>query len=217
LNTPELTYVIKDYWKTVNTLNINVGNVAGYNDSLHQVLYIVIPDLNTILIGDYANGLTAEKIRWAKWQFGNTPKSILLFDKDNKLFFSTSTGVHYIHPGTTADTYNGASAVKIPNPTVVTALLPPEGDDNLLHYGGVRFRITGTGNLLPVLFSMDGSITNTLATIALSATPGKEPFVLANLVSQRAKLQISTNVINETFNVNRLNLYTRGIYTSYPL
>lgn len=216
LTTPELSYKIKDYWSTITPVNINTGKVRAYTDSLHQILYIVIPEKNTILIGDWSNGLTAEKIKWSKWTFDNTPVDIMLFDKDNKLLFGTSTGVHYINSAVTSDIYNGASAVKIPNPTFISAMLPNEPDDNLIHFGGVRYRISGSGNLLSTYLGMDSVLTNTLAAIALSNTPGREPFLLANLVSQRARLQFTTTVINEVAKVNRVILYTKDIYTGYP-
>ncbi len=214
LTTPELSYVIKDYWSTITPLNINVGQVSGYVDPLHQLLYICIPELNTILVGDWSNGLNAEKIKWQTWVFTKSPKSILLFDKDNKLFIAFDVGVHYIHG--TADTYNGSAAAKIPDPLVTTALLPNENDENLIHYGGVRMRISGSGNLQATMLGMDSIVTNPLATTALSNAPGKDIFLLGNLISQKARLLLKTTAINETFKINRIILYTKDIYTSYP-
>lgn len=216
LNTPELSYKIKDYWTTISALGI-ITQVAGYTDPLHQLLFIVISELSTILVGDYSNGLTAKDIKWSKWTFTTAPKTIFLFDKDNKLFIGNSVGIHYIHSSATADTYNGSSAAAIPTPTVIGALLPEENDDNVIHYGGARLRISGTGNLQARFLGLDNSVSNVLATTALSSAPGTELFLLANMVSQKARLELKTTAINEKFKVNRLTTYYKPIYTSFPL
>lgn len=216
LATPELSWKIKDYWRSINFADIILGKVQGYNDSLNQFLYIVLPNQGTILVGDYSDGLTAEKIKWSKWTFSNTPGSILLFDKDNKLFISFPSGIHWIAPLTTNDTYAGASAVKIPDPIVIGALLPNTNDDNQMHYCGARLRVSGSGTLRCKLYGLDNTVTNTLPNQTLSTTPGKEYFLLGTLVSQKARLEMKTTGINETFKVNRYTLFSKAIYTSYP-
>lgn len=224
LTTPELSYKIKDYWRTISPGNINTGAIAAYNDSLNQVLYVVIPELNTVLIGDYSNGLSAEKIKWSKWTFDNSPKTILLFDKDNKLFIGFTSGVHYILSGATTDTYNGASAVKIPDPTISTAFLPSnEPDNNILHYGGVRLRIVGSGNaagssasVIPKLYSLDGSFTTTLATQLVTSGPGREYVALSNFITTLARLELKTTAVNDVMKINRIILYVKEMWANYP-
>lgn len=216
LNTPELSYAIKDFWKTITPLNINVGQVSAYTDPLHQQLFIVVPQFNMVLVGDYANGLSADKIRWTKWTFDRTPTTLMLFDKTNFLFLGFDKGVHYINSSATADTYNSISAAKIPNPTVITAYLPNSDDENIVHFGGVRYRITGSGNLVSTLLGLDSTLTNSLVNTALSNTPGREPFLLANLLSQKARLSFGTTAINEIMKVNRILVYTKDVYTGYP-
>jgi hypothetical protein len=65
LNSPELTYSIKDFWATINISDINTGKVSAYTDTLHQMLFITIPQFKMILVGDYANGLSPDKIKWS--------------------------------------------------------------------------------------------------------------------------------------------------------
>lgn len=216
LTTPELSWKIKDYWRSIAFIDIINGLVSGYNDPLNQLLYIVLPNQATVLVGDYSDGLSAEKIKWSKYTFSNTPNCLLLFDKDNKLFLTFPTGVHWIQPTTTNDTYSGASPVKIPDPTVIGALLPNENDDVFNHYAGARLRVSGSGTLKSKLYGLDNSLTNTLPDQILSTTPGKEYFLLGTLVSQKARLELKTTAINETFKVNRYTMFAKPIYTSYP-
>ena len=216
LITPELSYKIKDYWLSIAFADIILGKIQGYNDSVNQQLIIVLPTQKVILVGDYSDGMTAEKIKWQKWLFDNTPGSIMLFDKDNKLFITFGTGVHWIQPTTTNDTYSGSAAVKIPDPTIIGALLPNQNDDVFNHFAGARLRISGSGTLQSKFYGLDSSVTNILPNQILSATPGKEYFLLGTLVSQKARLEMKTTAINETFKLNRYTVFVKPIYTSYP-
>jgi hypothetical protein len=216
LTTPELSYKIKDYWQSIAIADIILGKVQGYNDSVHQQLIIVLPNQATVLVGDYSNGLTAEKIKWQKWTFSNTPGSIMLFDKDNKLFITFATGVHWLEPTTTNDTYQGSAAVKIPDPTLIGALLPNQNDDVFNHYCGARLRVSGSGVLLCKLYGLDNTKTNILPSQTLSTAPGLEYFLLGTLVSQKSRLEIKTTGINETFKLQRYTVFAKPIYTSYP-
>lgn len=87
---PELSYKIKDLWLSF-TQNTVARNVQFYNNVLISVIYINIPEDKFILIGDYANGMTSEVIRWSKWIFDVQPDTITLFDKPEKLLIG-STG-----------------------------------------------------------------------------------------------------------------------------
>ncbi len=211
-NTPELSYKIKDYWLSLNKDDIKFGAVSIYNDPLNQLLIVSIGNTNIILVGDYSNGLTAQDIKWTKWDIGTSPNTILLWDSDNKLFIGTATGTHYIDKNATADTFNGSSAVKIPNPTTISALIP-DSEDNFNHYGGIRLRVSGSGNLFPTLLGLDSTVTQTLGTMSLSSNPGKELFGIAGLVTQRARLQLQTTAINAVMKINRLVVYIKALYT----
>lgn len=216
LTTPELSYKIKDYWQSIFFGDIILGKVQGYNDPVHQRLIITLPSQSTILVGDYSNGLTAEKIKWQKWTFSAANGSIMLFDKDNKLFITFPTGVHWIQPTTTNDTYEGSAAVKIPDPTLIGALLPNQNDDVFNHYCGARLRISGTGVLRCKLYGLDNTQTNNLPIQTLSTTPGKEYFLLGTLVSQKSRLEMKTTTIDETFKLQRYTVFAKPIYASYP-
>lgn len=218
--TPELSYKIKDYWLALPRSDIRTGKVSAFTNPVDQLIYVNIPSLNTVLIGDFANGMSANKIRWSKWVFGAIPNTMLLFDKDNKLFIGMPTGIHYINVGKTNDTISPSTAVAIPNPTMITALIGDEtnqDDENIYHFGGVRVRVTGSGLLRATYIGLDGILTNVLAPITMGTTPGQMPFALANLMNERARLQLQTTAINETLKVNKIICFTKPIYSSYPM
>lgn len=88
--------------------------------------------------------------------------------------------------------------------------------ENILHFGAVRLRVNGSGNLDMKFIGLDDQIENNLKPLAMSATPGKEPLVLSNFKGQRARLRLSTDAINEYMIINRVVIFVKQLYTSYP-
>ena len=90
------------------------------------------------------------------------------------------------------------------------------GGENLQHVTGVRLRVTGTGNLLMTLFSQDNIRTQVLTSIPMAAATNIQPFRLANFIEQRTQLQLKTTVLDEFFKINRIIVFMKEVYTSYP-
>jgi hypothetical protein len=86
---PELTYKIKDFWLDIDQVDI-AEHIQCYNDVLHQILYISIPTLFMIFVGDYTNGLNSKDIKWGKWTFDVEPTTITLIQKDEKLLIGSN-------------------------------------------------------------------------------------------------------------------------------
>jgi len=63
---PELSFKIHDYWFLIDRSTFR--DIQLVNDPVGQIIYAVLPT-GIILIGDYANGLTKEEIRWGIWTF----------------------------------------------------------------------------------------------------------------------------------------------------
>jgi hypothetical protein len=89
--------------------------------------------------------------------------------------------------------------------------------ENINHFAAVRVRVKGSGNLIPTLIGFDSVLTQTLANIAMGASPGLQPTVLANFVGQRVQLQLQTTTLNDNFDINRIIVFAKPIFTSYPM
>lgn len=100
-------------------------------------------------------------------------------------------------------------------PFIETALIGDDDQENILHFGAVRYRVTGSGNLIQSFYGLDRAESEVLKPLVLSEAPGREPIVLANFKGQRALLRLETTVINEWFNFNRIILFTKPIYSGY--
>lgn len=88
--------------------------------------------------------------------------------------------------------------------------------ESVIHIGAVTMRIVGQGNLDMSLKSLDDIKSSTLRPFTMTTTTAIEPTRLANFKSQRIKLRISTNEIDEFFVINRIVLWVKEIYKSLP-
>lgn len=86
----------------------------------------------------------------------------------------------------------------------------------VLHFSAVRFRVTGAGNLKIQLDSLDSQQTQPLTDLVMMTATSREPTQLANFSSQRAKITVSTTAINEYFNISKVIVFVRPIYSGYP-
>ena len=84
------------------------------------------------------------------------------------------------------------------------------------HLAAVRMRINGSGSLDMVLSSLDDVQTQTLVPFTMASTTYIEPTRLANFKSQRIKLRISVNEIDEWFQIRRIILFAKPVEASYP-
>lgn len=90
------------------------------------------------------------------------------------------------------------------------------GEEVLNHYGAIRLRVTGVGSLRPTLYSLDEVEQTVLAPITLSSVTAFEPNRLSNLTRQRAKLELRTININETFEISKIIVFIKPVAKSFP-
>lgn len=79
---PELTWKVKDYWPNVDRALFTKLQVVI--DSQFHFIYIALPD-GKMLVGDYNNGLTFDKIKWAKWSFDVLVTSLWMLEESDRL------------------------------------------------------------------------------------------------------------------------------------
>lgn len=88
--------------------------------------------------------------------------------------------------------------------------------EEILHFAGVRIRVTGSGNLDMQFLSLDDVDSQVLTPLVMSNITAREPTRLSNFISQRGALKISTNVINETFKINRIIVFVKPLWSQFP-
>lgn len=91
-----------------------------------------------------------------------------------------------------------------------------DNDEGICHYNAVRIRVVGSGVLQMAFFSLDNAINEVIAPVIMSNTSGIEPRSLANFITQRAFLELKTTEIDEIFNVNRIVVFAKPLWSEYP-
>lgn len=90
------------------------------------------------------------------------------------------------------------------------------GEGLVNHFGMIRLRLKGSGNLQMRLLSLDEVRESVLVPLAMQANTDIEPTRLSNFTQQRAQLEIKTSVIDETFQISKIVIFSRPVATSYP-
>lgn len=86
----------------------------------------------------------------------------------------------------------------------------------VVHFGAVRFRVNGAGNLRTFLSSMDDVSLQTLVPYIMALTTKREPTILANFSEQRARLELGTTAIDEVFTISKIVIFVKPIFSGYP-
>jgi len=97
-----------------------------------------------------------------------------------------------------------------------TAARSGSAGEFISHYTAVRMRITGTGVLRMKMHSLDNVFVKDLKNLVLEPTTNREPTRLMNFMQQRAAFSANVEELDEFFRINRIILFTKATFTSYP-
>lgn len=86
----------------------------------------------------------------------------------------------------------------------------------VLHYGAIRLRVKGNGNLLMTLYSYDEITSDVQNPVVMNANNNTPPTILANFSEMAAKLDIRTTSIDEVFNISQITIYIKETASSFP-
>lgn len=99
----------------------------------------------------------------------------------------------------------------------VGAVLSEESSgESTSHFGSIRIRVTGDGELRLSVYSLDDLDTKALVPLVMAARARYSPTRIVNFVEQRASFELKTIRKGEKFRINRIVIFTKEIYKSYP-
>lgn len=96
------------------------------------------------------------------------------------------------------------------------ALSERSSGESISHFAAIRIRLNGTGILKMSVYSLDNVRSKTLVPFIMSTLTRIIPTRLVNFTEQRASFELKTTEIDEKFRINRIIIFTKEIYTSYP-
>jgi hypothetical protein len=96
------------------------------------------------------------------------------------------------------------------------ALSEQSSGESISHFAAIRIRLVGTGNLKMKVYSLDNVREKTLVPFTMQVTNRIIPTRLVNFMEQRAAFELKTTEMDEKFRINRIVLFMKEVYTSYP-
>jgi len=99
---------------------------------------------------------------------------------------------------------------------VGAALSESSSGESISHFAAIRVRVNGTGNLKMQVFSLDDVRTKQLVPFVMQVQARIIPTRIVNFMEQRASFQLQTTELGERFRINRIVIFTKAIFTSYP-
>jgi hypothetical protein len=88
--------------------------------------------------------------------------------------------------------------------------------ENITHFNAIRMRIQGSGNLKMSMISQDEIITKSMVDLPLKEANNIQPTRLTNFMQQRAIFELHTEKRLDFFRINRIILFTKETFSSYP-
>lgn len=96
------------------------------------------------------------------------------------------------------------------------AISEQSSGENISHFAAIRIRLNGTGSLKMSVHSLDDIRSKTLVPMTMQTTTRIIPTRLVNFMEQRAAFTLTTTEIDETFRINRIVIFQKEVFTSYP-
>lgn len=212
-----LTTAIQSTWDSITKSAFNTIEIAV--DPVEAIVYIAVPldgatSPSKILVGDYANGLDSENIRWTAWSFPAAPRTILvdMVSSIPVLKIGMYTGNVYAIDSSVLLDYNNAIDAYVEFPHL------PSGDleDVIYTFLGCRIRGRGLGNMAVTGKGIDDVDTFTGETIALTELPGKSFFSGFNYNGERLSLKLRVNTASKYFLLTKFTMYIAQLWSDRP-
>jgi hypothetical protein len=212
-----LTWKIEDYWARINFAMLHKVQIVL--DTTNDLFYITAPlDNNTecshLIVGNFENGLTPEKMKWMIWEFPYNPTTLIININD-------ATKDRYLQIGSLDNNfYKQEEGRRNDNGEVINAFYrfsfaPPESYVQV-HFTGVRTKAIGFGELDLTVYSLDDTDLITPHHLTLAGNckyPLQRKF---NFSSNRASVKVSVNAVNEWFIINSAVVYAKDEFADRP-
>jgi hypothetical protein len=97
-----------------------------------------------------------------------------------------------------------------------SAVSEQSSGESTSHFASIRIRVDGTGFLRVAVFSLDDLNSKLLTPFIMNPKNRYSITRLVNFVEQRATFEIKTTGLNEKFRINRIIVFSKELYRSYP-
>ena len=220
---PPLTWKIEDVWRKIDRNEFQKIHIEV--DPFTRLLYILIPSgiPYNLLVGDFAEGLDSNNIKWSYWSFPFGPAKSISLSVLSTSFSAPGDSIYGIRLGTQADhnlyVVDPALTTDLGNPILnsyyQTAYVPIDlGSINV--YRALRFRTKdkyNSGNYLALrTYWQDGNLHQDWLSLILPSSTEKD--LLREINTQDEK--VSVRFGGPSFLVSRLDMFGTVKFKSRP-
>lgn len=98
------------------------------------------------------------------------------------------------------------------------ALSEVSSGESISHFAAIRIRLNGSdgGQLRMRVWSLDDVRWKDLVPFTMAWKARIIPTRIVNFTEQRASFELKTTGINERFRINRIVIFSKEVFTSYP-
>lgn len=220
---PEISWLIEDLWKRINKKFFNLVQIV--DDPPNHRLLITVPldaatTLSHIFYADYSKAHTVwgtldeTKFKWSIWSFPTAPRSIMgdvdSVTGDTVIHIALAGGNIYDMVADLTDDFGNAidSFIQLNPKTVLNGWIN--------HFGGVKLRVFGSGNLQINLTGEDGVGSQDLLALTLLASPGFEPYRIFNFINEKCYIKLRTHLFGEHYTISSVITYAKALWIARP-
>jgi|SRR6187399_38200 len=96
------------------------------------------------------------------------------------------------------------------------ALSEQSSGESTSHFASLRVRVDGTGLLRLAVYSLGEIQSKLMVPFTMAPKNRYSPTRIVNFVEQRATFELKTITIKEKFRINRIIVFSKELYKSYP-
>lgn len=217
---PPLTYNIDDVWKQYVTID-TIAQVTVFIDPFSARFYVSVGGMPSLLVGDFQDGLSFDRIKWTQWNFPLNIKSISMASMSDAEFayrlrisFLTDNHLYKYLPSATDD-----FGTAINSKYRLAEACFDDGAINVFRF--VRFRgmksvLTGTSNLAFRVYGEDDVLLVTPPVLNIAKLPGKEYAREINVMTEKAFIEFGMNGVTDGFKIQRVDVFGKPLFGARP-
>lgn len=218
VNRPPLTYFIDDLWKTYVNIT-TIQQVTVFIDPFRELFFVSVVGMGFLLVGDFSQGLTYDKIQWTRWVFPNNVQTISMatladdeFAYRLRISFVGNNNLYKYMPDATNDFGTAIASKYRFSPSIFG-----EGAINIYRY--LRFRLLkstsgGTISVAITLYPEDQATSVTVPPLVVAPGPGQNFARQINFSGESMFLELSTT--SAGFRVQRAQVYGKVHFGARP-
>jgi hypothetical protein len=219
---PELSWKIQALWDRITPTQFFRVTVA--HDPWRHRIYVSVPldgasDPTHLLVCDYTDGRTADRVRWSVFTFHKNPSVVgMVYFGSSEYTSQYTLKLASIQAGSLYLYSLDATALNDDGTLIDSHYTPGK-----FSFGGVgcfknlHWRASGVGRLTLTLYNVDHTANATPPYLTLSTTPGRELDRQINFVSEKMSVKFRNNTtLNDYMMVDRLDVWGNMLWPIRP-